>query len=191
MNRYLVFGILYLVFSLSIWTDVFAQERGIGVSPAKIEIAEDVEWPYTTPLFVTNLSESAELYEVTFENTPQGIVSASPGRFRLASGDTGRVLLNFENPQQEVTGLIRVVASRYSPEGFETGAGLKIPFHIAGERVKGEERVESSFLASVGDAFRNNSLFSWIFGILAILMAIVFLWYLALYVIRRAESSED
>lgn len=106
-----------LLFILATPFIVLAQDRGIGVSPARID-AEKV--PYTTALFVTNYSSDKELFEIT------GVI-ANPGRFVLEAGETGRIIVNFEEPGE---GVIRVAATRVSSEGLTTGTGIQIPYKV-------------------------------------------------------------
>lgn len=140
--------------------DVDAQNRGIGVSPAKIEVGNNVEWPYTVPLLVTNFSSERELFEVTVEKGEGTEVSFNPGRFTLESNQTGRVLVTFEKPEQGLSGMIRIAATRVLPEGLTTGTGVKIPF----------------FLASAAES---TGRFSQIFGAFLIFATLLLLWQLS------------
>ena len=158
-----------------------ASERGIGVSPAKIEIGEGVEWPHTIPITVTNFSSEAENFEVTFKKEEEMIVSVVPGRFLLGVGEVGRVLVVFEKPKRETQGLVKVAAIRTSSEGFTTGAGVKIPFEV------GEEEDSRKFLAAAVVAFGNWNGLGRVFGIFAIFAAIISLWHVAAYARRFAK----
>jgi len=153
-------------------SDVFAQERGIGVSPSNIEIGENAEWPYTVPMVVTNLSSEAENFEVTFEKDEGTIVSASPGRFSLDAGAHTHVLVVFEEPRGAVEGLVKVVSIRTSPEGLTTGTGVEIPFRIEGVEA-------AKFLASVEEALGRFLGFHQLFGAGMILATLILLWYLS------------
>jgi len=158
---------------LCIVSDVFAQERGIGVSPSSIEIEQRVEWPYTVALTVTNLSSETENFEVTFEKDADGIVSSTPGRFSLESLARSRVLVTFEEPRHETEGLVKVVSIRTSADGFTTGTGVKIPFHI-------EARLDNTkFFAGVREAFGGFLGFHQLFGAGMILITIILLWQIA------------
>jgi hypothetical protein len=147
-----------------------AQERGIGVTPAKIEVGQNVEWPFAVPITVTNLSSETENFEVTFEKDVGTIVSVSPGRFSLDSGASARVLVTFEQPRGKMEGLVKVVSSRISPEGFTTGTGVKIPFYIMAQGDSME------FLAGVGAVFRGFGGFDQLFGAGMILATLILLW---------------
>ena len=170
--KYLVCSIFSLLFY---WGSVTAQERGIGVSPAKIEIGQGVEWPYTVPIAVTNFSSQAENFEVTFEKGEDTDISALPGRFALDAGVSGRVLVTFEKPRQTAEGLVKVVSTRTSLEGFTTGTGVKIPFRI--EKADGEK-----FLAGASEALGGRLGFRQLFGAGMILATILLLWQVAIMV---------
>jgi len=159
-----VLGICFLGFGIS-----HAQEHGLGVSPARIEIPENVEWPYVVPLMVTNFSAETEQFEVTN-------VSAVPGRFELGGGERRQVLVTFEGPG---AGTIQVVSKRVSPEGFTTGTGMKIPFET-------ENQNNSNFVAGAALASGWGNM-AQVFAGLMMLLAIGFLWYLANYVRRTNE----
>lgn len=185
--KYVVLGIFAV--ALVFYTeDVRAQERGIGVSPANIEIGQTTEWPYTVPLLVTNLSSETESFEVTFEKEEGMSVSVVPGRFSLGVGEVGRVLVVFEKPKRESRGFVKVAAIRTSPaspslggpEGFTTGTGVKIPFLISGES-------NTKFLSAAAVAFGSQHGSGRVFGMLAIFAAIISLWYVAAYTRRFAK----
>ena len=179
--RYIVFGIL--VFALMFYGGgVLAQERGIGVSPAKIEIGQNAEWPYTIPITVTNFSSEAENFEVTFEKNVDTIVSAAPGRFSLDAGGSARVLVTFEEPRRlaeaelsSAEGFVEILSMRTSPEGFTTGTGLKIPFRIEAQNDS------TKFLAGAGEAFSHFGWFPKVLGMLVIFMALWALWHVSDY----------
>ena len=163
---FFVFSLLLAAFVV----DAQAEERGIGVSPAKIEIAENVEWPYTIPITVTNFSAKEEHFEVLFEKN-NVVVSALPGRFILESGASGRTFITFEEPRQAAQGLVKIVSTQTSPDGFTTGTGIKIPFVI-------EKGNNAKFLASAAQTSGSSAGgFSYMFGIGLILVTIVLLWY--------------
>ena len=158
---YAVLGTLAFVL-ISCAGSVVAQERGIGVTPAKIEVGQNVEWPYTFPITVTNLSSETENFEVTFEKDEDTIVSVSPGRFSLNAGASARVLAVFEEQRSTAEGLVKIVSLRTSPEGFTTGTGVKIPFQIE----------KSEALGSFGG-------FHQLFGAGMMLATLILLWYLS------------
>lgn len=161
---------ILLTMVLLLWSgSVMAQERGIGVTPARIEIGSNVEWPYTVPLLVTNFSSERELFEVTLKKDHDVAIGVDPGRFTLDAGKTTRILLTFENPGKELSGMIRIAATRTSAEGLATGTGIEIPFQIeTGENTK--------FLASAAESAGR---FSQIFGAFLILATLVVLWQLS------------
>lgn len=136
-----------------------AQERGIGVSLAEITITNQVDFPYTVPITVTNFSESEEQFEVSG-------AAASPGRFSLKSMESKRVLVTFEEPAE---GELKVLSLQTSQNGLSTGTGVKIPFSVQGES-------DSVFLAS---AQENAGAFPYMFGATVILVAIILLWHIA------------
>ena len=170
-----------------------AQERGIGVSPANFEIPESVSWPYTIPLFVTNLSSEKELFEITFDKNQQGNISANSGRFTLGSEETGRVLLTFDDPKREISGIVLVSATRVSPEGLTTGKGIEVPFRIGGSAAipKKNQVQKNSLLASVYEIFGKKEMSGQIIGALAILFSILLLWRIASLItnMRRIDSN--
>ncbi|GEM_PF-3277767 len=168
-NTVFVIWILILVFYAG---NAIAQERGIGVSPARIEIGQNMELPYTVPITVTNLSSETESFEVMFDKDKGTIVSASPGRFSLDAGVNTRVLVTFEDPRSQTDGLIKVVSLRVSADGLTTGTGVKIPFRIG----KVDTR---SFLAGAGEVFGGFRGFSQLFGAAMILATLILLWYLS------------
>ena len=165
-----------------------AQTLGIGVSPANIEIGQNAEWPYTVPLFVTNLSSETENFEVTFDKDAGGIASVSPGRFSLKSGERGLVLVMFGEPGPRADGLVKIVSTKTSPEGFTTGTGIEVPFHIVGtsfssEQLETERFGDTSvFYAAAGEYLALGSWYGRIWGGIAILMSIAFLMFLSLRV---------
>ncbi len=169
--KFLIFLSVAFLFAVS---NVFAQERGIGVSPANIEIGENAEGPYTVSLTVTNLSSETESFEVTFEKDEGTIVSSSPGRFSLDAGANTRVLVAFDPPAGgSAEGLVRVVSTRTSPDGFTTGTGVKIPFHI---EAQGDN---TKFLAGVSKAFGGFGGFHQLFGAGMIFATLILLWYVS------------
>ena len=154
-----------------------AGERGVGVTPAAIEIAERVEWPHTVGITVTNFSAETENFEVLVEKSSflhNFSVGVNPGRFALARGASRRILLTFEEPKQAVNGFVKVLSLRNSLDGFTTGTGVKIPFYI--------EKVQTTkFLAGVGEIFSDRG-FNWLFGAGMILVTIIFLWQIAVII---------
>jgi len=114
---------ILLLLVLAVPFVALAQTRGIGVSPARIDAPEI---PHTTALFVTNLSSDKELFEVT------GVI-ANPGRFVLKRGETGRIIVNFDEAKE---GVIRVSATRVSSEGLTTGTGIEIPYKVGEPSVR-------------------------------------------------------
>lgn len=124
-----------------------AQERGIGVSPARIEQEDIAEWPYTTALLVTNYSDEKELYEVKVKASDAGIF-INPGRFVLNPGETGRALISFE---QKAEGMLRVSAVKTSAEGLVTGTGMEVPFQVQqGSGFSNQTSLGKGALAAVG-----------------------------------------
>ncbi|HEX9721909.1 MAG TPA: hypothetical protein VGA53_01450 [Candidatus Paceibacterota bacterium] len=141
------------------WTFLLLGGLGIGVSPAEIEIAGQVEWPYTVPITVTNFSDREEQFEVFG-------AQANPGRFSLGAGESRQVAVNFDQPAE---GVVKVLSMRTSAEGLSTGTGVKIPFRVA-------DPADSRFLASANDAV---GVFPYIFGTGVILVSLLLLWYIA------------
>ena len=92
--KYSVFSILCFVLIFCAGS-VSAQERGIGVSAANIEIGEDAEWPYTMSVFVTNFSSQEEVFEIILEDS---FISVNPGRFMLEGGEQQKVMFTFDPP---------------------------------------------------------------------------------------------
>jgi len=164
---------LLLVLAVPFLTD--AQDRGIGVSPARID---SIEVPYTIPLFVTNFSSDKELFEVT------GVI-ANPGRFVLESGETGRIIINFEEPEE---GVIRVSATRVSSEGLTTGTGIQIPYKVGDPTIPVLTSPTSSSLsfsslvgkggASIGEVGNIKGVGN-IGGGIIIIMILLSLWFFA------------
>jgi len=142
-------------FFLVLFDGVDAQTRGVGVSPATIDIEDVEEWPYTTSFFVTNLSEDPEFFEITG-------VAAYPGRFVLEGKETNRVLLTFEHPEQ---GTIRVVSKKENSEGLTTGTGMEVSFSVSGPPLS------LPLTADVSGAFFPGAV--WIF------FSLVALWYVS------------
>lgn len=167
MKLFVSFALVFL----SAVSDVYAQERGIGVSPANIEIGQNVEWPYTVDLAVTNLSSETENFEVTFDKNAGVVVSALPGRFSLKSGERGLVMVTFEEPRRRADGLVKIVSTKTSPDGFTTGTGVKLPFRV---EAQGDNK---KFLAGVNEAFGGFGGFHQLFGAGMILVTLVLLWY--------------
>ena len=161
--RIVVWGLLGFCGLWFVVSEALALERGIGVTPAKIEVGQNVEWPYTFPITVTNLSSETENFEVTFDKDEDTIVSVSPGRFSLDALVSARVLVAFDPPAgRSAEGIVEVVSTRTSPEGFTTGTGVKIPFHI-----------EKS------EAFGGFGGFHQLFGAGMMLATLILLWYLS------------
>ena len=156
-----------IVILLFIAPDVVAQTRGIGVRPSTIDVEDVEEWPYTTSLFVTNLSEGPEFFEVTG-------VAAYPGRFVLEGKETNRVLLTFERPEQ---GTIRVVAKKENSEGLTTGTGMEVPFSVS------RPPVSFPLAADVSQAFFP--------GAVAIFFSLVVLWYISGIARRTIFASKS
>lgn len=169
-------------------SEASASERGIGVSPAKIEIGGNAEWPYTVPMTVTNLSSETENFEVTFDKDAGVIASVSPGRFLLKSGERGLMLVTFEEPRHSADGLVKIVSTKTSPEGFTTGTGIEVPFHIAGTSFSSEQLETerfgdmSVFSAAAGEYLALDSWHERMWGGIVILMSIVFLLFLSMRV---------
>lgn len=155
-----------------------AQERGLGVSPAKIEIDESVEWPYTVPITITNFSAETDQFELMVEK-PSSIknfsVGIDSGRFLLESGARRRVLLTFEKPGQETKGLIAIVSTRISPEEFVTSTGVKVPYHISSKALGIDD---TRFLAGVSKV-GGERWSTWLFGAGMILATLILLWFLS------------
>ncbi len=158
-----------------------AQTRGIGVTPANIEVQSMQEWPFAAPLFVTNFSSQEELFEITFDRNMDTIVSADPGRFVLEGGDTGRILLTFENPNGTSNGIIRIASARTLPEGLTTGTGIEVPFSISSDLTltKPEQSVKAGLLAGALDSAGGFIQYPRIVGAFAIFGVVILLWYIA------------
>lgn len=173
-TKNLKLGVLGLLGAWSLGFGVScAQERGIGVMPAEIEIAGQGEWPSVVPLTVTNVSSETESFEVTFEKDEDTVVSAVPGRFSLDALESARVLVTFEEPKGAAEGFLRVVSTRSSVEGFAMGTGVKVPFQI---EVQGDN---TRFLAGVGEILRGFGGFHKLFGAAMILATLILLWYVS------------
>jgi len=166
----------------------FDSGRGIGVSPAKIEIGEVSEWPYTVPVFVTNFSAETEFFEIVFEADDTSFISINPGRFPLESGEQKQVLLAFDNPVVESSGIIKISGTRISPEGFVTGTGIEVPFYVLSRspvagQLESESEIDAfAFSAAVGEYLALGSWHGRMWGGVAILMSIVFLLFLSMRV---------
>ena len=167
-------GVWGLLGFCGLWFGVSsAQERGIGVTPAKIEVGQNVEWPYTFPITVTNLSSETENFEVTFDKDEDTIVSVSPGRFSLDALVSARVLVAFDPPAGGAAeGIIEVVSTRTSPEGFTTGTGVRIPFQIG-------KADSTKFLAGVSEALGGFGGFHRLFGAGMMVATLILLWYVS------------
>lgn len=108
-----------------------AGSRGIGVSPAVIDVQGVSLWPHTVELFVKNASLGRESFEITLKNTSLKDISITPSRFSLKGGETKRVLVQLEKPDTNIgQGTLRVTAQRVTPEGFATGTGIEIPVRV-------------------------------------------------------------
>ncbi|OHA70207.1 MAG: hypothetical protein A3E07_01720 [Candidatus Wildermuthbacteria bacterium RIFCSPHIGHO2_12_FULL_45_9] len=149
---------------------VFAQEQGIGVSPARIEKDDIAEWPYAKTLLVTNYSDEKELYEVATK-TINRTISVNPGRFVLNPGETGRVMASFEKPAQ---GVFQISAVKTSAEGFATGTGIEAPFSVSGNDMSMVSQDASQFAA--GSAAVNFSSSGFVIGSGILLFLIFVLW---------------
>jgi len=147
----------------------YAQERGIGVTPGTIEIAEPVDWPYTVPVTVTNFSAEQEQFEILFEKSDGVIVSALPARFALEAGASNRVMITFEEPAESTEGLIKVLSPKTSEQGFVTGTGIKIPFRVGVDN-------NAKFLAGASEAAGS---FSYMLGSGLVLITVFLLWQIA------------
>ena len=181
--RFGLFGLLGffgLGFGVS---EAIASERGIGVSPARIDVEQVLEWPYTTSILVTNLSSQEEIFTITSD---QNFISANPGRFPLESGEKKLITLTFENSGTDITGIIKIAGTRVSPDGFVTGTGIKVPFMIEGGSTMlsaGTEQQEI-FLAGIAGASNNLITRSIAIGLMAIIAVLVILWYFSIFARR-------
>jgi len=173
MKKFLIIALFSILYSL-FFLPIEAQARGIGISPAKIEIEDVGDWPYTVPIFVTNYSSEKELFEVIIDSEEKS-VSVTPGRFILEGGEKARILAMFEQPQEYTSGNIQISAVRSSPEGFVTGTGMKIPFQISGIGQISEESSELLANAAVGVGGNSPMLFAWFMIVVALLL----LWYVS------------
>lgn len=181
--KFIIF--LYVIYLLGMGFGVsHAQERGIGVTPAKIEIRKGVEWPYTIPVEVFSLSSAREQFEVTFEKNGKSEISAFPGRFSLESGEKKNILVTFDRPQGKVSGFVKV-ATIGKEENFPTGTGIKIPFSMESD-VK-----ESPFVESItvgGERFWSPLLL----GTGMILATLLLLWHFSdmvrLWILRSSKN---
>ncbi|MEK7542636.1 MAG: DUF4430 domain-containing protein [Patescibacteria group bacterium] len=162
---------LYVIFLIGVGFGVsHAQERGIGITPSKIEIQEGIEWPYTVPVEVFNLSSGREQFEVTFEKNRKGEISVSPGRFSLESGEKRKILVTFDRPQGKASGFIRV-ATLGNTEDFPTGTGIKIPFSLISDMER------EPFIASISSSNQTYGWFPWVLGTGMILVTLFLLWH--------------
>ena len=127
--RYLVAAIVLISFMGAGAT--LADSRGIGVSPAVIDVQGVSSWPHTVELFVKNVSLERESFEITLKNTSLKDISIIPSRFSLGGGETRRILVQLEKPDTSIgQGTLRVTAQRVTPEGFATGTGIEIPVRV-------------------------------------------------------------
>jgi len=183
-----LFFTMFLILSMPGFT--FAQTRGIGVSPARIEIRNNAEWPHTASIFVTNYSTEKELFEITLQDEAR-IVSVAPGRFVLESREKGRVLITFEEPRKNTSGVLNISAVRSSPEGLVTGTGIKIPFEISGSSIVPLRVSEddSKLLANVVGTLTGE--IRMLFPVFMILVVLLLLWYGADTMRRFLYSSKD
>lgn len=109
-----------------------AGSRGIGVSPAVIDVQGVSLWPHTVELFVKNASLGRESFEITLKNTSLKDISITPSRFSLKGGETRRILVQLEKPDAKLgQGTLRVTAQRVTPEGFATGTGIEVPVQVS------------------------------------------------------------
>jgi len=159
--KYLVLSILISLFVFGVAN---AQERGIGVTPAEIVVEQNIQWPYTVPITVTNFSAQEEQFEVFG-------AQANPGRFVLEAGASRQVAVTFDPPAGgPAQGIIKVLSMQTSESGLSTGTGIKIPF-----RVQGVDN--SRFLASANQTDGGN--FPYIFGAGILLITLFLLWQMA------------
>lgn len=127
--KYIFFVLLLLSFARV----AQAETRGIGVSPAIIDVQGVSSWPYRTEMFVKNGSLKRESFEITFKSNSLKNISIEPSRFSLKGGETRRVLVQLEKPDIRIAqGTVRVTALRITPEGFATGTGIEIPVRVIG-----------------------------------------------------------
>lgn len=127
--KYIVLIFIFLYMGTGV---ALADLRGIGVTPAEIDIKGISSFPYSTEIFVKNGSATRESFEVTFKSDSLTNVSIEPSRFSLAANESKRVIVQFDEPGEKYAkGIIRVTAMRVSLEGFSTGTGLEIPVNIS------------------------------------------------------------
>ncbi|MEK7510517.1 MAG: hypothetical protein AAB567_03130 [Patescibacteria group bacterium] len=181
------FGILILFIAGALFgrmVMVEAASRGIGISPARIELEGVSSWPHTVPLLVTNLSQEPEWFEITLPQNHQDMVSIHPSRFPLDPQRTVHVVVTFGEPKEGISGVIRIAATRTLPEGFETGTGIEVPFHISDTFLK-KSAPFSGAVHGIASGFWHEK----VWGGLVILMSILFLWFLAQYATKKLFQS--
>ena len=169
--KYLVLSILISLFVFGVAN---AQERGIGVTPAEIVVEQNIQWPYTIPITVTNFSAQEEQFEVFG-------AQANPGRFVLEAGASRQVAVTFDPPAGgPAQGIIKVLSMQTSESGLSTGTGVKIPF-----RVQGSDNTK--FLASANQA----GMWSYLFGAGLVLASLLLLWQIARIIQPWVSSNKQ
>jgi hypothetical protein len=178
----------YLVYSILVFVQMIvgvqyaeAAEFGIGVRPAKIEVFSSVDWPYTVPITVTNVSAQQAQVEVSFEKEKHDVMIASPARFSLEGKGKKQVLVTFEEPVQGFAeGFVQMALFQSTENEHElvTGTGMKIPFSIQGVQA---EKEQVQLLAGVGILYEGLHA-GWFMGAGMILLTLFLLWHIASFV---------
>lgn len=146
-----------------------AELRGIGVTPAVIDVTGVSSFPYSTEMFVKNGSATRESFEVTFKSDSISNTSIEPSRFSLAANESKRIVVTFSEPDNKKSqGVISVISTKVNLEGFSTGTGLEIPVSITVPA-----QVSALGMANIASFFP----FSWIvlFSIIAIFILLRFI----------------
>lgn len=113
---------------------VSAEASGVKVYPPKIEIAVKAGEMATKEITVANPTSDVQLFKVYPDDLPD-IIKASPSSFTLEAGAYKLVTISItENGGQKSLGSlntnISVVAKPLDATGFQTNAGVKIPFSV-------------------------------------------------------------
>lgn len=127
--KYIVLIFIFLYMGTGV---ALANSRGIGVTPAEIDVKGISSFPYSTEVFVKNGSTNRESFEVTFKSDSLANVSVEPSRFSLGAKESKRIIVQLDEPEEKYAkGIIRVTAMRVNLDGFNTGTGLEIPVSIS------------------------------------------------------------
>ncbi len=155
---------IFLIIFIFLCIPFFAvsQSRGIGVTPAEINL--DEKPPSSFFITVKNLSSEKEWVEITFSAELASSAFSDPGRFFISGGASRKVLLVFDEVKER--GSVRVSSSRISAEGVSTGTGVEIP-------VIPHSFKKNLLRASIFSSFSGE--ISFLFTVLLILFLLLFL----------------